>query len=37
MIITLAPHLCIPRTNSPRKTSLVRWVIDPYAWVADGV
>ena len=23
MIITLEPHLCMPRTNSPRKTSLV--------------
>ena len=23
MIITVAPHLCMPRTNSPRKTSLV--------------
>ena len=23
MIITELPHLCIPRTNSPRKTSLV--------------
>ena len=28
MIITVAPHLCMPRTNSPRKTSLVRWVTD---------
>ena len=28
MTITEAPHLCIPRTNSPRKTSLVRWVIE---------
>ena len=23
MIITVEPHLCMPRTNSPRKTSLV--------------
>ena len=29
MIITEAPHLCMPRTNSPIQTSLVRWVIEP--------
>ena len=29
MIITEAPHLCMPRTNSPSQTSLVRWVIEP--------
>ena len=23
VIITVEPHLCMPRTNSPRKTSLV--------------
>ena len=28
MIITEAPHLCMPRTNSPMKTSLVRFVIE---------
>ncbi len=29
--ITLEPHLCIPRTNCPRNTSLVTWRIDSYA------
>ncbi len=28
MIITEAPHLWRPRTNSPMKTSLVRFVIE---------
>ena len=28
-IITEAPHLCIPRTNSPIQTSFVRCVIEP--------
>ena len=36
MIIAVAPHLWRPRTNSPRKTSLVRWEIDSYASVAEG-
>jgi hypothetical protein len=36
MIITVAPHLWRPRTNSPRKTSLVRCVIESYASVAEG-
>ena len=26
--ITVEPHLCMPRTNSPRKTSLVMWRAD---------
>ena len=37
MIITEAPHLCMPRTNSPMKTLLVRLVIELYASVEDGV
>ena len=28
MIIRLAPHLWRPRTNSPRKTSFVMWLIE---------
>ncbi len=34
--ITVAPHLCMPRTNSPRKTSFVMNRIDSYARVGDG-
>jgi hypothetical protein len=34
--ITVEPQRCMPRTNSPRKTSLVRWRTDSYAFVADG-
>ena len=37
MTIMVEPHLCIPRTNSPRKTSLVMWRVDSYASVTDGV
>src|ERR1700750_3068002 len=29
--ITLAPHLCIPWTSWPRKTSLLMWEIEAYA------
>ena len=28
MIITVAPQRCMPRTSSPRKTSLVMWAAD---------
>ena len=34
--MTLEPQRCMPRTNSPRKTSLVRWRVDSYALVIDG-
>ena len=31
MTITVEPHLCMPCTNWPRKTSLLMWRIDSYA------
>ena len=34
--ITDEPHLCMPRTNSPRKASLVMNRTDSYACVGDG-
>ena len=37
MTITVEPHLCIPRTNSPRKISFVIRRVDSYASVTDGV
>jgi hypothetical protein len=36
MTITLEPHLCMPRTNSPRKTSFVMNRVDSYASLAEG-
>jgi hypothetical protein len=34
--IAVEPHLCIPRTNSPRKASFVMNRVDSYARVGDG-
>src|SRR5919199_5450894 len=34
--ITDEPHLCMPCTNWPRKTSLLMCWIDEYASIADG-
>ena len=35
-IITVAPQRCMPRTSSPRKTSLVRWAAESYAREGSG-